>query len=279
MLAHAAQGLPAGALNLLLGGDDVALLLARSRLAGLHVIGAAETARRLCREALEVGTRVYAEVAGIAAVVVLADADLDEAAQAVAGSAFGLAGQRSGAVKRVVVEAAALDRFVDRLAVHARQLAVGDPSDDATRMGPLRDAASARRTHEIVEALTSAGTPCHAGGTPLPDLGEAFFAPTVLGRPLPGGQALPPEAGPVVDVVPADDPSSLTRLSSGALAVGILTSDVERAQRLAEGLDSPSVVIGSLPATGVHETLFGQRSLVPAQAVSCALTRTEEIRT
>ena len=172
---------PAGVLNVVLGSDDVAVALARADIAGFHIIGTPSLARWLCGEALDVGGRVVAEVSGSAVAIVLAGANLEDAAERITRAAFAFAGQRSGAIKRVVVESRIGEHFLELLSDQVSRLKVGDPGDKSVVMGPLRDAISVQRATEFVDARTAAGAACHVGGAAMPELGDAFFEPTLLG--------------------------------------------------------------------------------------------------
>jgi acyl-CoA reductase-like NAD-dependent aldehyde dehydrogenase len=273
-LAH----FPAGVLNVVLGSDDVAVALARADIAGFHIIGTPSLARWLCREALEVGGRVVAEVSGSAVAIVLAGANPEDAAERITRSAFAFAGQRSGAIKRVVVESRVAEPFLELLSDQVSRLKVGDPADTSVMMGPLRDAPSVQRAKEFVDARTAAGAPCHVGGAAMPELGDAFFEPTLLG-PSTRQELLTTVMGPVITLVDVDDPGSLPLQAGAPLAACILGGDRQTARQIATALATPHVRVGSLPPDNVYETLFGQRALIPGDTPYCPLTRTEEIGT
>ena len=88
---------------------------------------------------------MQAELGGNNAAIVWSDCDLDAAASAIAEAAFGSAGQRCTANRRVVVAADRFDDFVARLVAATASLPLGDPADPATRVGPLVDEGAADR--------------------------------------------------------------------------------------------------------------------------------------
>ena len=276
-LASLSSDLPDGVLNVVLGDGDTALSLARSRLVGFHIIGTVGAARWLCREALDAGTRVYGEVSGSCMAIVLADADLHSAAELVSAAAFGAAGQRSCALKLVVVERPALEGFLELLSSRAADLAVGDPSEEGVEMGPLGDAASAKRMSDFVSLHLSAGARCLAGGVPLPEVGEGFFSPTVLESFVDDG-TLPACAGPAV-LVRGADAAELGSGVSAPLATGVLATDFARARELGAELRSPLIQIGSLPRAGIYESLVGPRRPVLPDTTFCPLTQIQEMTT
>ena len=268
---------PAGVLNVVLGSDDVAVALARADIAGFHIIGTPSLARWLCGEALDVGGRVVAEVSGSAVAIVLAGANLEDAAERITRAAFAFAGQRSGAIKRVVVESRIGEHFLELLSDQVSRLKVGDPGDKSVVMGPLRDAISVQRAKEFVDARTAAGAACHVGGAAMPELGDTFFEPTLLG-PSTRQEPLTNVMGPVITLVDVDDHNALPLQAGAPLAACILGGDRQRARQIATALATPHVRVGSLPPDNVYETLFGQRALIPVDTPYCPLTRTEEIR-
>jgi len=258
-VASHAQDLPAGALNVVLGDTDVALALAEQRLAGLHVVSDAVQARRICGHGFSAGNRVYGELSGFSSVVVLATADLELAARELVRAAFRCAGQASAAVKRVIVEPPIYAELCAQLAVHAARLRVGDTADESVDMGPLSDARSAQAMADRVNEMLTAGCRAVIGSSRLGELGESFFAATVLA--VPAGASMPDGArGPVVAVAPAEGADAIRRLAGAPVAAGILCDDVERAGLLAEQLDATTIRLGSPPSPHVHETLFGRRA-------------------
>jgi len=277
-LAALCDDLPDGVFNVVLGDGDTALSLARSHLAGFHVVGTVEAARWLCREALDAGTRVYGEAACACIAIVLADADLESATELVLAAAFRSAGQRSCAVEQVIVETPVLDGFLERLAARAAELRVGDPAETSVEMGPLGDAESARRCGDFVESQIVAGARCHAGGTLLSELGEAFFAPTVL-QSFSHDDTVPLCSGPVVIVRGADDVRAVAPVVSAALAAGVLARDLGRAAEIGTALRLPLVRVGSLPRAGTYEALVGPRAPIFSDAAFCPLTQTQELTT
>jgi acyl-CoA reductase-like NAD-dependent aldehyde dehydrogenase len=100
---------------------------------------------------------LQAELGGNNAAIVCGDADLAAAAQAVAAAAFGFAGQRCTANRRVIVDDAVYDAFLDALKRAAAALAWGDPGDDATEIGPVISMAA----HSRIAGFT--GRAEHAG--------------------------------------------------------------------------------------------------------------------
>jgi RHH-type proline utilization regulon transcriptional repressor/proline dehydrogenase/delta 1-pyrroline-5-carboxylate dehydrogenase len=122
--------------------------------------------------------RVIAEMGGKNALVIDADADLDQAVPAAVYSAFGFAGQKCSATSRLVVVDAVYDELIERLAGATRELVVGHPRSMGTQVGPVIDADAHRRLLSVVDGAGTQGRVVAMG-----DRGPAggwFVPPTVV---------------------------------------------------------------------------------------------------
>ncbi len=159
MVRRLLSGLPPGVLNflpasgvqagdLLIGHPGVALVaFTGSKEVGLHIL---ERSGRYAEEAGEVRA-VVAEMGGKNAVIVDADADLDEAVVGVVRSAFGYQGQKCSACSRVVVLEQIYARFLERLKAAAESLPMGPVEDPANQLGAVIDAASRARIRRYID--------------------------------------------------------------------------------------------------------------------------------
>ncbi|WP_298346785.1 proline dehydrogenase family protein [Ferrimicrobium sp.] len=182
-------GLPAGALCFVPGrGETVGARLVRhplvstiaftgSRAVGLDII---EAAGRVVPGQTSL-KRVIAEMGGKNAIVVDADADLDQAVPGVIYSAFGFAGQKCSACSRVIVHGQIFDAFVHRLTQATKTLIIGDPRNPATQMGPVIDDAALAKITGMIDA-GKAGSELLYQGT-RPDLDGYFVPPTIFVNP------------------------------------------------------------------------------------------------
>jgi RHH-type transcriptional regulator, proline utilization regulon repressor / proline dehydrogenase / delta 1-pyrroline-5-carboxylate dehydrogenase len=147
--------------------------------------------------------RVVAEMGGKNAVIVDADADLDQAVPEIVRSAFGFQGQKCSACSRVIVHAACCNRFLDRLAEAVRSIAIGPPDDPAFFMGPVIDARARERIQEYVALGRREGSASEP--VPVPETGW-YVPPTILTGLPPGSRILREEIfGPVLAVVRVRD--------------------------------------------------------------------------
>jgi RHH-type proline utilization regulon transcriptional repressor/proline dehydrogenase/delta 1-pyrroline-5-carboxylate dehydrogenase len=150
--------------------------------------------------------RVIAEMGSKNAVIVDADADLDQAVAGVVGSAFGYAGQKCSAASRVIVLAPVYERFLRRLAAATESLIVGPATDPSTRVGPVIDEQARQR---LSAAIADGERACRlVARAPLPaDARRGRYVPPVVFAEVPAAHPLLTRElfGPVVAVVAAAD--------------------------------------------------------------------------
>jgi RHH-type proline utilization regulon transcriptional repressor/proline dehydrogenase/delta 1-pyrroline-5-carboxylate dehydrogenase len=231
--ALTAGGLPPGVLAFLPGvGEDVGAYLVEhpdasfvvftgSKDVGLHIVQAAAVHRPGQRHV----KRVVAEMGGKNALVVDADADLDQAVPIALGSAFGYAGQKCSALSRLIVVDAVYDQVVERVAGAARQLRVGHPREMGTDVGPLIDAEAFKRVRSYVELAPSEGRVV-AVREDVPE-GGWFVGPTVVADVEAGSRLATDEIfGPVLSVMRAPTFEAAIALANDtdyALTAGVLS--------------------------------------------------------
>ncbi|MFJ2620951.1 aldehyde dehydrogenase family protein [Glutamicibacter sp. NPDC087344] len=183
-LAHA--GLPAGVLNLVLGGGALGdTFMEHEHLDAVSFTGSTRVGRRLCAAGAARGIPVQAEMGGKNASVVLADADLELASEQVLLGAFSSSGQKCTATSRLILDDTIADEFLAKLATRLDTWVTGDPHDPSVNMGPLVDVRSAASVRNgIDQAIGQGATVFYAGAAPT---GGSFIAPTIL--LLPAGAA------------------------------------------------------------------------------------------
>jgi 1-pyrroline-5-carboxylate dehydrogenase len=157
--------------------------------------------------------RVIAEMGGKDSIVVAADADLDAAAEGVAASAFGFQGQKCSACSRAIVEDSVYDAFVEKLLGRVKKIAVGDPLQPETYMGPVINEAAMKSILGYIERGTAEGT-LLAGGKRAP--GDGWFVePTVIGNVKPDAVIAQEEIfGPVLALIKAKDFDEALRIAN-----------------------------------------------------------------
>ena len=172
-------GLPAGAVNMVLGAGDAGRAIAEHR--GIDAVSftGSEATGALVRNAVAARNgRMQLEMGGVNGLIVLADAHLPTAVECAVNGAFFAAGQRCTATSRLIVEDAIADAFVDALRARVAQLKIGDPRDAATDIGPLANPRQKQRVSEQVAAVRAAGAGILLDGPLSAD--DCHFPPTLF---------------------------------------------------------------------------------------------------
>jgi acyl-CoA reductase-like NAD-dependent aldehyde dehydrogenase len=250
-------GFPEGVLNVVVGpGRTVGERITQHRdVAKVAFTGSTAVGRRIQALAAETIKRVTLELGGKSANVIFADADLERAARAAPSAVFGNAGQDCCARSRILVEASAVDRFMDALEEAVEAVRVGNPLDDDTEMGPLISAAQ----RDAVASYVGDDAPVAIRGS-APEGRGFWFAPTVLAPVSNDDRAAREEIfGPVACVIPFRDESEAIRLANDTiygLSGSIWTRDGAKALRVARAIDTGVLSINSNTSVRVS-TPFG----------------------
>jgi malonate-semialdehyde dehydrogenase (acetylating) / methylmalonate-semialdehyde dehydrogenase len=210
------SGLPAGVLNIVHGDREcVDALLEHPLVSAVSFVGSTAVARHVFEQGTRRGKRVQAAGGAKNHLIVMPDADLDQAARAVQASAFGCAGERCMAGSLALPVGPIADRLVDRLRSLARGMRVG-PTDDGAdvEMGPVISRDHLNRVAGYIESGRAEGAEIVVDGR-ASTVGDGFLiGPSVLDRVEPGMRVAREEIfGPVLSIVRVDD-------LEGALAVG-----------------------------------------------------------
>ncbi len=250
-------GLPEGVLNVVAGPGSVcgARLVEHPDVAKIAFTGSTEVGRGIAAGAAATIKRVTLELGGKSANLVFADADLEGAAAAAPSAVFGNAGQDCCARSRILVERSALEDFLAALAPEVESLPVGDPLDEATRMGPLISAGQ----RETVAGYVPDDAPVAIRGK-APEGPGYWFPPTVL-SPISNSdrQAREEIFGPVACVIPFDGEEEAIALANETiygLSGSIWTGDGARALRVARAVEAGVLSINSNTSVRVS-TPFG----------------------
>jgi len=228
-------GLPAGVLHVLPGGADVgAALVEDEHVRVISFTGSTAAGRAVGESAGRHLKRAHLELGGNSALVVLDDADLDQAMSAAAWGSFFHQGQICMTTGRHLVHASLYDEYVQRLADKADHLPVGDPFTDQVALGPIIDAAQRDKIHGLVTSSVDAGAKVAAGGT----YEDLLYRATVLADAGPSVPAYDQEVfGPVAPVAKfttLDEAAKLASASEYGLSLGIVTADAAKGLALAD---------------------------------------------
>ncbi|MBV8983252.1 MAG: proline dehydrogenase family protein [Acidimicrobiia bacterium] len=248
-----AAGLPDGVLAFLPGaGEEVGAYLVEhpevsviaftgSKAVGLGIVEAAGVHRSGQRHV----KRVIAEMGGKNAIVVDADADLDQAVPAIAYSAFGYAGQKCSACSRLIVVDAVADDLLRRLVGATRSLRVGHPREMGTQVGPLIDADAHKRVLSYVDLAEREGTVLfHQDDVPSTGF---YVGPTIVTDVSPRSRLATEEIfGPVLAVLRAstfEQALALANDTDYALTAGVLSRSPAHISQAAAELRAGNVYV------------------------------------
>jgi succinate-semialdehyde dehydrogenase/glutarate-semialdehyde dehydrogenase len=254
-------GLPAGALNLILGrpADISSRLMSAPQIAKISFTGSTPVGRQLARLAADGLKRLTMELGGHAPVIVMDDIELDRALDLAVAGKFRNAGQVCTSASRFFIHHRIYDSFVSGFAERARAIQVGDGLDPQTQMGPLSNRRRPPALERLVEDAVSCGAKLEAGGSRVDGQGF-FFRPTVLAD-VPSNAAVMHEEpfGPLAAMAPfkdLDDALAAANSVPYGLAAYALTESSRTARQIVRGLKSGVVGINTFTASSA-ETPFG----------------------
>jgi aldehyde dehydrogenase (NAD+) len=201
--------------------------------------------------------RQVLELGGNDPIIVMEDADVEEAATLAASGSYKNSGQRCTAVKRMLVHASVADDFVDRLVAKTRALKYGDPLDPATDMGTVIDEAAAREFEARVDGAVARGARVLAGHVRR----GALYAPTVVDRVLPDMPLVNEETfGPVSPVIrfgSIDEAIAISNSTAYGLSSAVCTNRLDYITRFISELNVGTVNVREVPGYRLELTPFG----------------------
>jgi acyl-CoA reductase-like NAD-dependent aldehyde dehydrogenase len=239
-------GLPDGVLTVLPGGREVsAALCAAPGVNAVSLTGSVGAGIAVAEATAHLLRPLHLELGGNGAAVVVDDADLDLVVAETLKGRLLMNGQACAATKRLVVHRKVAVEVVERLEVALAAVTVGDPTDEASDVGPLIDARSAERVAaQVANAVAQGGTLVHGEAAAR----EAWYPPALLGSvPSTADVAADDEIfGPVVTTIPFEDDEEAIRIvnsSQLALTAAVFSNDLERALAVAQRFQVGGVVV------------------------------------
>ena len=259
-------GLPPQAIQCVTGsgGQIGDILCSDPRVRKITFTGSRDVGERICHSA---GIKkVTMELGSNAPVIILPDADLEKAANAIAITGYANAGQVCISAQRILIHSAVYGDLIDALQPKVDKLTTGDPLDEATKVGPMVRESDAARVAEWIQEAAGQGARLLGGG----ERQGAMLTPSILADVTPEMKVSADEVfGPTVgltSVGSVDEAIELANQSNYGLSAAIFTENLDHAMRFAREVDSGNLHInwGSqwradlMPYGGLKDSGFGK---------------------
>jgi acyl-CoA reductase-like NAD-dependent aldehyde dehydrogenase len=262
-------GFPSGLVNtVLIDSSRVAGLIDDPRVAAVTLTGSTEVGKKVAAQAGSALKKQVLELGGSDPFIVLADADIEQAALTAVRARYQNAGQSCISSKRFLVEQSVADRFVAHFEKLAQAIVIGDPLAEDVTMGPMARSNLRADLHSQVERTVAAGARLRLGGR-MPSGPGAFYPPTLLDHVTPDMPAAREETfGPVAAVIRVKDADEAVRLANATefgLGAALWTTDLDRARVLVRRIEAGAVFVNGmvasdarLPFGGIKQSGYGR---------------------
>jgi benzaldehyde dehydrogenase (NAD) len=250
----AAAGAPAGIFQVLPGDVEAGeRLVSHPDVAMIHFTGSTAVGRRIAQAAAGQLKKVSLELGGNNALLVLEDADIDQATMIGAWSAFHYQGQTCITAGRHIVHRAVAGAYLSGLAARAEAITVGNTVTEEVGLGPMINTRQLERARQMLSEAVEAGARVVAGGT----TDGPYFRPTVVADVSRSSRLWTEEIfAPIAPVLVVDDDDSAVQIANDTpygLVDSVLTADVARGMRVARRLRAGMVHVND--ATPQDEAL------------------------
>ena len=263
-------GVPKGVVNFIMPsktGAMISKLMHDPRLRNISFTGSTEVGRTLIKESADLVLRTSMELGGNAPFVVLDDADIDEAVKGAMIAKMRNGGAACTAANRFIVAKKIAEEFTAKLAAAMSALKVADGLTEGAQLGASVSIKERNKIAELVDASVAAGGKLHAGGS-IPAGDGAFYPATVITvdkkNPILANEVFGPVA-PIVTFDTDEEAIALANDTEYGLISYIYSSDLKRALRTAEALESGMVAVNrgvisdpAAPFGGVKQSGLGR---------------------
>ena len=265
-------GLPSGVLNIVpCRVAQAEEIIINSRVQSIVFTGSVSVGKRIMELASRNVTSVVLELGGKDPMIVLEDADLEEAARGAVWAGFMNAGQSCASVERIYVASGIADKFLEKVVGLTEALRVGNPIDPAVDIGPMENSTQLKVVEEHIRDALEKGARVFCGGRRQEKLPGYFYLPTVLSRVDHTMKVMTEETfGPVLPVMSfsgVEEAVALANDSRYGLTASVWTRDKKTACRVAEQLEVGTVTVNDHMCTfsepraiwgGIKQTGFGR---------------------
>ena len=269
-------GLPPGVFNMVVGrGSEVGeAMVVAPELRAISFTGSNRVGGALYVKAAQRGAKVTCEMGGKNAVIVMPDADLDKAATAIHGGAFGSTGQRCTATSRVIAHPDVKNALVDRLVAMAAKIKLGPGLDQSSDMGPSVDDRQWATVMDYIKVGQAEGARLLIGGQRPEALRQGYFVePTIFDGVAPSMRIFQEEIfGPVLAVTTAANLEEALRFANSVeygLTTSIFTENISAVMKFIDEVETGMVHVNEptvggeaqLPFGGTKSTGVGEREM------------------
>lgn len=262
-------GAPDGAwTNLFISSDQVATIIADDRVQGAALTGSEKAGSIVAAQAAKHIKKSTLELGGNDVFVVLDDADLEKAVKIGVNARLANAGQVCTAAKRFILHEKVAEQFLEKYTEAFRNIRIGDPLDESTRLGPLSSKDALETLTKQVDEAVKNGATLHYGGKPVQREGS-FFEPTILTNITRDNPAYFEEFfGPVAQIYVVKNDDEAVKLANDShygLGGAVFSKDIDRAKKMASKIETGMVWINwltdtaaELPFGGVKRSGYGR---------------------
>lgn len=269
-------GLPAGVFNMVVGSGSVVgeAIVNSPVIRAVSFTGSNEVGGALYVKAASRGAKVTCEMGGKNAVIVMPDADLDKAALAIHGGAFGSTGQRCTATSRVIALPSVKEGLLERLVEQAKKIKIGPGLDESMDMGPAVDEKQWKTDLEYIQIGQQEGARLALGGKKPEQAGKGYFVePTIFDNVSPNMRIFREEIfGPVLSVATAGSLEEALKFANSVeygLTTSIFTQNIDSVMNFVEEVETGMVHVNEptiggeaqLPFGGTKATGVGEREM------------------
>ena len=239
---------PAGAVNIITGEDSLGpLITEHPGIDKITFTGSTATGKKIMEGAARDLKRITLELGGNDASIVLPDADVEKVAEQLFWSSFSNAGQVCIAAKRIYIHEDIYDDLSKAIADYAKNVTVGDGSQQGTGVGPIQNRKQFERVCELIQDAKDNGYSFLTGGDTDPS-GTGYYVPiTILDNPPEDARIVAEEQfGPVMPLMKfssVDEAIERANASEYGLAGAIWSKDTDKAVEIAEQLETGTVWI------------------------------------
>ena len=267
----ARAGLADGLLQVVTGDGSTGAALVGAGVDKIMFTGSVATGKRVAEAAAKYLTPVVLELGGKDPMIVLDDANIENAARGAIWGAFANSGQCCAAVERCYVHESIARQFIKTVVDETKRLRQGDPTTRNSDIGAMTSERQLRIVERHVYEATARGAVALTGGERVADVPGSFFEPTVLTNVDHDMDVMREETfGPVLPIMTFRTDDEAVRLANDSiygLTASVWTGDTARGKRLAERIDAGTVTVNEVlythaiaqtPWGGVKQSGFGR---------------------